>query len=172
MNHEFRRQIEEFPVFSQSAAGRLEFSKPGDQKLFADLMADADNHGKFGARPRKEAISSGRSSFLCVELVPLTRSEDLGSGIFGGHVLYSIDTSRPMPCSIEPIRQAFGLTEAEAALIEAISQGLTNAQIAERRDRSVATVNVQVKSILSKTGCTTRTQLVRLLMGFGTQVVA
>jgi DNA-binding NarL/FixJ family response regulator len=53
-----------------------------------------------------------------------------------------------------------------------VAEGLTNAQIAERRNRSIATINTQVKSILSKTQCLTRTQFVRLMMSFSTDFVA
>jgi DNA-binding CsgD family transcriptional regulator len=52
-----------------------------------------------------------------------------------------------------------------------VAEGLTNAQIAERRDRSIATINTQVKSILSKTQCLTRAQFVRLVLGFGTNFI-
>ncbi len=62
---------------------------------------------------------------------------------------------------------AYGLTKAELSLTDAIAEGLTNAQIAERHGRAVATINGQVKSVLSKTGCATPTQFVRLLMSFG-----
>lgn len=172
MNEEFRRQQETWPVFGLSPKGQLEFTRPEDQLRFEVLKSDALNHGQFGARPRKEAIATDAGSFLCIEVVPLNRSQEIGSKVFGGFILYSVDTSRPMRCNIGPIQHAFGLTDAEASLVEAISQGLTNVQIAERRGRSVATINVQVKSILSKTQCATRTQFVRLMMSFGTQYLS
>ena len=165
-NEEFNRQLQDYPVFQISDAGLLSMAKSEDQQRFDALKEDALNHGKFGARPRKEAIMK-EEGFLCVEVTPLKHSDDMGSAPLDGFIVYSTDTSRPFTCDPMPIRQAFGLTDAEFALVEAIAQGLTNAQIAERRDRSVATINAQVKSILSKTQCATRTQFVRLMMGFG-----
>ena len=171
-NEEFRRQLESYETLSETRGGLLEFARLEDQKRFEMLRTDALHHGQFGARPRKEAIGTDAGGFLCIEVTPLNRSDEIGSDVFGGCILYSIDTSRPVSCSIEPIRQAFGLTETEASLVEAIGKGLTNAQIAEQRNRSVATVNVQVKSILSKARCATRTLFVRLMMNFGMQYLS
>ncbi len=166
-NGEFRRQLATYRVFQTTPNGVLQLSAGDDHKRFETLRADALNHGRFGARPRKEAVSTDAGTFLCIEVSPLDRSEEIGSAPFGGCILYSTDTSLPVRCQTLPVKQAYGLTDAELSLAEAIAEGLTNVQIAERRDRSVATINVQVKSILSKTGCATRTQFVRLLMNFG-----
>ena len=171
-NDEFHRQEQDYPVFQTKPDGKLHLLRQDDQRLFEALKEDALNHGKFGARPRKEAVHSDADQFLCLEVTPLRSSEALGSADLDGYVLYSTDTSRPVMGNPRPIRQAFGLTDAEYGLVEAIGQGLTNAQIAEQRDRSVATINAQVKSILSKTGCATRTQFVRLMMGFGVDFLA
>ena len=171
-NEEFKRQQDSHRTFAVARGGELRLAKTEDQKRFATLKADALNHGKFGARPRKEAVSTGRSSYLCIEVVPLNRSEEMGSSIFGGYILYSVDTSLPIPCNTLPIKYAYGLTDAELSLVDAIGEGLTNAQIAERRNRSPATINAQVKSILSKTHCATRTQFVRLMMSFGANCVS
>ncbi len=171
-NEEFRRQLDDQQAFLLRPNGTLELTRPEDQRLFENLKEHALNHGRFGARPRKESISTDIDSFLCIEVVPLNKSEEIGARRFGGYALYSTDTSLPVHCSTLPIQRAFGLTDAELALVDAIAEGLTNAQIAERRDRSVATINAQVKSILSKTQCATRTQFVRLMMSFGANYVA
>ena len=65
------------------------------------------------------------------------------------------------------VGRVFGLTESEMLLTGMIAEGLTNRQIAERRYRSQETINAQVKSVLSKTQCSNRTQLVRLLSTYG-----
>ncbi|MDA4846648.1 LuxR C-terminal-related transcriptional regulator [Hoeflea poritis] len=166
-NDEFLRQQETYTVFDTLANGQLALRNDRDQQRFVALREDALNHGKFGARPRKEAIMTDNAGFLCIEIAPLNRSEEIGSQPFEGCILYSLDTSLPLHFHTQPLKQAYNLTEAELSLVEAIAEGLTNVQIAERRGRAVATVNAQVKSILSKTNCATRTQFVRLLSGFG-----
>lgn len=166
-NEEFRRQLDAFGVFEISPGGALGLAEHDDQKRFAELKASVRNHGKFGARPRKEALAAAADSYLCIELAPLNHVDEMGAKLFGGYIVYSTDTSRPVTCNPAPMQGAFGLTDAEMSLVEAIGQGWTNPEIAEHRDRSISTINAQVKSILSKSQCATRTQFVRMMMRFG-----
>ncbi|MFK8033880.1 MAG: helix-turn-helix transcriptional regulator [Hyphomicrobiales bacterium] len=167
-NTEFDRQLDQHRVFSITEDGKFNFKTPVHQKHWQYLQTSPFNHGNFGARPRKEAIPTGANGYLCIEFVPLDRSAEMGTARFQGVVLYSEDTSRPRQLQIDAIKVAHGLTATEADLISAISDGLTNTQIADQRGRSVTTIASQVKSILAKTNCSTRTQLVRLMMSFGT----
>jgi len=64
------------------------------------------------------------------------------------------------------------LTATELSVVELICQGLTNSEIAQQRERSVETVNSQVKAILDKSRATNRTQLVRLLSNFSIPATA
>lgn len=166
-NEEFRRQRDTYRVFFADRSGALRMFKADLDQRFEQLKADVWNHGKFGARPRKEAIAAAEDVFLCIEVVPLRRSQEIGSQLLDGFIVYSSDTSQPLNCQTLPLQSAFSLSNTELSIVDGISQGLTNGQIAERRNRSVATINAQVKSILSKTNCATRTQFVRLMMGFG-----
>lgn len=170
-NEEFRRQRDDYRVFYFDGSGKLRLFKSDWETRFEVLKQDVFNHGKFGARPRKEAVAANEDVYLCIEVVPLRRSNEMGTQSFDGFIVYSSDTSKPLTCQTLPIQHAFGLSEAELSLVDAISRGLTNSQIADQRNRSVATVNSQVKSILSKTGCATRTQFVRLMMSFGADFV-
>ena len=169
-NREFERQRDAYGAFRIDNSGRLRLHDEADHSRFANLIEDAANHGKFGARPRKEAVSvsrDGEASVLSIELVPAETLSEIGSHRFGGVIMYSLDTSQSVNCDPALVRQVYGLTGAESTLIRMVSEGRTNAEIADMRSRSVATVNAQVKSLLSKTQCTNRTQLVRLLMDFG-----
>ena len=166
-NNEFERQQDAYPVFFKTNTGELRLRRPEDQRHFSALMENVFNHGKFGARPRKEAISTSETSFLCVEISPLNNMLDITAKTFGGFIVYSTDTSLPIHCNALPMQRAYGLTDAEMTLVDLIARGLTNGQISERRDRSLSTINTQVKSILAKTHCSTRTQFVRLMMSFG-----
>ena len=98
---------------------------------------------------------------------PLSRAADLSDGAWQGAVVYSLDTSVPLAADADALRAVFGLTGAEASLAGNIAEGWSNKAIAARRARSVETVNAQVKSLLAKTGCANRTQLVRLMSRFG-----
>ena len=49
---------------------------------------------------------------------------------------------------------------------------LTNREIAGHRDRSVETINTQVKSLLAKADCANRTQLIRRATTIGCRFLA
>ena len=169
-NQEFQRQRDAYGTFRNDRQGRLQLHDGVDRRRFSQLLTDQLSHGRHGARPRKEAISTDKgdaASALCIELAPIDQLEEVGSKGIGGAILYSLDTSLPVGFDPTLMRQIFGLTSTEAKLTEMVGEGLTNAQIAERRERSVETVNAQVKAVLGKTQCANRTQLVRLLTSFG-----
>ena len=169
-NTEFERQRAEYGAFRIDPAGRLHLHEGADQARYASLLEDALAHGHHGARPRKEAIptnTDGKTGALSIELVPLERFAEMGSAPLHGAVLYSLDTAQITTCDPVHMMRVFGLTQAESELTPLIFEGLTNAQIAQQRGRSVDTVNAQVKSILTKTHCANRTQLARVLSGFG-----
>jgi DNA-binding NarL/FixJ family response regulator len=56
-----------------------------------------------------------------------------------------------------------GLSEAESAVLRAAVGGLTNAEIAQQRRRSVFTVNNQLAAALRKLGVVTRAEAAVLL---------
>lgn len=173
-NTEFRRQLAEYDAFRIDPSGRFHLNDGADEGRFATLTSDVLSHGSHGARPRKEAIGiqrNERPEALCIEIAPLTRLEAMGNRPFNGHIVTSLDTSQALTCDAAALQQVFSLTEAETGLTSMLGEGLTNAQIAERRERSVDTINAQVKSVLSKTQCANRTQLVRLLTSFGTDLL-
>ena len=168
-NAEFARQREVHTAFRIDPTGRLALGEQADGRHYEALLTDALNHGRHGGRPRKEAVAlegpEGPGA-LCLEIAPLAQAEEIGSQPLEGSIVYSLDTTLPIAIDTGPTAQVFGLTEAETALTALLAEGLTNAQIAERRDRKLETVNAQVKTILAKTGCANRTQLVRLLVSF------
>lgn len=59
------------------------------------------------------------------------------------------------------VQGALGLSQAEAAAVLKLADGLTPAEIASDRDVSVHTVRNQIKAALSKTGCRRQSDLVR-----------
>ncbi|MEM6662347.1 MAG: helix-turn-helix transcriptional regulator [Pseudomonadota bacterium] len=174
-NSEFDRQRDRHPVFHIAWDGSLQITEPADGKQFADLVGAVATHGRFGARPRREAIvtsSDGSPTALCIEVAPLDVLQEMGSTPLAGAIVYSLDTSVPLRARTAPLKSIYGLTDAETEVLDLIAEGLTNPEIAEQRGRAPDTVNAQVKSILGKTRCANRTQLVRLLSGFAPMVFA
>lgn len=160
-NDEHSRQCDVLDTFHKTSEGHLRMNANGDSVRLNRLLGDMLAHGAFGARPRREAIpfdGGGQLGAICLEISP--RPE-------GGVILYSYDTTRPISVDAGILRQVFGLTDAETEVLTLVAEGFTNPEIAERRGRSAATINVQLKSLLAKTDCANRTQLARLMLNFG-----
>jgi DNA-binding CsgD family transcriptional regulator len=173
-NEEFKRQCDTYRELRVDPRGRLAIDGDDNRRRFEALIADALNHGKFGARPRKEAIVTTRDEAvgaLCIEVAPLENARQIGAAPIRGAIVYSLDARHPPTINTAVVSRVFDLTPTETELVELIAQGLSNPEMAERRDRALATVNNQVKSVLSKTYCANRTQLVRLLAGYANSTV-
>lgn len=169
-NAEFSRQVAEIGSFRRNPAGRLEMVRARDQDWFLNLCAAPARHGRFGARPRKEAMGGTRTDGagrLAVEIAPLTSADAFGERRLDGYAIYSLDTGRAINIDLDLVSKVLTLTELEKTLVGLVADGLTNREIAERRDRSVETVNTQVKHLLAKADCANRTQLVRRVTTIG-----
>lgn len=64
------------------------------------------------------------------------------------------------------VREAFGMTRAEAEVAAELVNGQSSAEIARSRGLSLETIHTQVKAILSKTGCARRAELPSVLRPF------
>jgi len=174
-NAEFDRQIEQYRAFRVAQDGKLSFNQDKFDRSVADLLGHYSQHGKFGARPRKEAVATvldEDSTFaLCVEVAPLPSAEGFGEMALDGHILYSLDTSQSFKVRTDVLRDLFELTRSEAEVVGLMAEGLTNQQISDQRTKSIHTINTQVKSILSKTQASNRTQLIRLATNLSTTLV-
>jgi DNA-binding CsgD family transcriptional regulator len=174
LNQEFQRQIASYPVFRKDSLGRLVMHSDSLGGALTELRGSLDNHGRFGARPRKEAIISvieNRPHTLCIEVAPLTSANEFGEAKLNGHIIYSMDTGNSYAIDREMLTSVFSLTQAEASILEMLAEGMTNLQISELRAKSVETVNSQVKSILEKTQSANRTQLIRVATNIGASFV-
>ena len=65
----------------------------------------------------------------------------------------------------ETVQDAFGLTPAEAEIVQGICLGHPVREIARRRRRSAETVRTQLRSILAKTETHSQSELVRVVLG-------
>ena len=169
-NSALGRIIEDRGPIGRDRAGRLALRDPRAQARLAGLLGRLDGHGRFGARPRKEAVIVDREdapSGLCVEVCPLTRAEEVSARPVEGYLVTCLDTKTALDLDLAAMARAFRLTGAEERILGHVTSGHPNARIAEIAGRSVETVNAQVKALLAKTGCENRTQLVRLAVALG-----
>ncbi|MEM7428087.1 MAG: helix-turn-helix transcriptional regulator [Pseudomonadota bacterium] len=164
-NMEFDRQAEEYEVFRIAGDGRLEFGSSKIMKTANDMFSSVAFHGRYGARPRKEALEAGTSegsNELCIEIIPLSDTRRYDRRMGSGSIIFSLDTSRHTGIDIDKVGDLYELTGSERDVLKYMAEGLTNPQIADACNKSRETVNSQVKSILSKTMAANRTQLIRL----------
>ncbi len=164
-NMEFDRQADEHDAFRIAADGRLDFGSSKLMKSANDMFSSVAFHGRYGARPRKEALEAGSSdeaNDLCIEIIPLSDTRRYDRRMGSGSIIFSLDTSRHTGIDVEKVGDLYQLTGSERDVLKYMAEGLTNPQIAEACNKSRETVNSQVKSILSKTMAANRTQLIRL----------
>ena len=165
-NAEFERQCEFSQVFQIDAKGRFHIMDPNVANDFERMRIDKSFHGRFGARPRKEALwdeaNNSRRSF-CVEVCPIEGNDELGLSNLSGSLIISTDCSIDYGIDTHTICEMFNLTGAEARILQMLQTGDTNKEISDRVERSSETVKKQIASILGKTNCRNRTQLVRMV---------
>lgn len=168
-NVEFQRQMVGYGVFKLSADNRLVTRLDKQNERLYNLFSNINAHGRYGARPRKEALLqplAHHDSALCIEVCPLTEPDFMNGEKLNGYAIFSLDTSLNFELDTTNMAHFFALTPTEAEVLELLAQGLTNSQISEQRDRSRETVNTQVKCVLQKTMSSNRTQLVRLALQY------
>jgi len=173
-NAEFNRQVETYSVLRITSDRKLELGRSELRHELAAMRSDIACHGRWGARPHKEAIISENdvhARALCIEVCPLTSIDDLNESHLEGHIIYSLDSALAVNIDAGMVARAFQLTRAKQEVLGLLSEGLTNADISDRREKSIETVNSQVKSILAKTNSANRTQLLRLVTSISTNYV-
>lgn len=168
-NSEFDRQIDEYGAFQVDYRKRLQILDPEGAELLSDLTSGIEQHGKAGARPRKEAIILGKRRHqpaLCIDVVPLEREHYQDQKILGGAVLFSRDTGHSLEVDTDVVKKVFGFTKAEMRVLEHVLEGEPNKKIAEAINRSPDTVNSHIRTIFTKTDVENRTMLARLFANF------
>jgi DNA-binding CsgD family transcriptional regulator len=112
----------------------------------------------FSPEPTGSAVSR-----LQVRAVPLAPHLPMAHYGHGNLVLLFLATGAPQPQPHE-LQKLFGLTRAEAGIVEMLVQGATPEVCARRRGVSVLTVRTHVASILAKTGVGSQAQLMSLVL--------
>ena len=164
-NREFDRQVFEYDAFHINRERQLRFDVDCAPGLAELLEASFEGHGRFGGRPRKEAIvykSTSTPDHLCVDIVPIENSSELALSQRKASILFSLDTKTFHGFDARKVGLAFGLTDAEQDVLDLVAMGHTNQEISDRLSKSKNTTDTQLKSILSKVMVNNRTQLVRV----------
>jgi DNA-binding CsgD family transcriptional regulator/PAS domain-containing protein len=145
-------------------AGRLVAShadtNPALQKLIASgLRDDAGRSGGAMAIPSP----LGRLP-LALRTSPIPGSGMPIFGAPGGLLVTVTDLDRQLRSPADELRLLFGLTPAEARLADAIFDGLSLPEAADRFGLSLHTVRFQIARVFEKSGVARQTDLVKLMM--------
>lgn len=143
--------------------GRLGFRRAADARAFAQALTQ----DLAGPRQRDGVVTMEKAS----RRDPLTL---LVTPLAPGHQGWLRPGARYLVLVFEPdqvaqpsgpvLQIALGLTAAEADLAGLLAAGLSLAEAAERKQLSIHTVRTQLKSIYGKTGVTTQSRLIRLIL--------
>jgi DNA-binding CsgD family transcriptional regulator len=106
---------------------------------------------------------SGKRGYVVI-VGPLARRESILSELMPRAVAMIYDPERAAPQSPALLRQAYGITAAEARLVQRLTAGDTPEQAAAALGVSVATARAQLASTFRKTETTRQSELIRLLV--------
>lgn len=106
---------------------------------------------------------SGRAGFL-VDVAPLRDTQAELDASMDGALITVIDPEHVTPLKIERFAKLYGLSRAEAEVCRLIAEGISVADIAEKRGTTSITAKNQVAAVLSKTQTRRRAELVRLIV--------
>jgi NarL family two-component system response regulator LiaR len=110
----------------------------------------------------QEALQAGAISYLFKDISIDELADAIRKAYQGKAVLAPEATQMLIRLTTQPAPQDFNLTQRELEVLELLSQGLNNKQIADRLTLSRSTIKFHVSSILSKLSAGTRTEAVSI----------
>jgi DNA-binding CsgD family transcriptional regulator/PAS domain-containing protein len=152
---------------SLTRSKRMEFRNPDVTRAVETAIGAAALTAR-GKENQAESLfnaprRSGGHPFL-IEVSPLSDSLGELDRDLVGAVVTLIDPDDECPLNVEKFAKIYGLTTAEEAVCQHLMNGWSGNQIAEARSVSRETVKSQIRSVLSKSGVSSRTDLTRLIV--------
>jgi DNA-binding CsgD family transcriptional regulator len=138
-------------VWASKAAQRMLAGHLGRGRSLPDTLIGKARELVLGRNETAEVRFAGSGGIPVTATLQAARTA-------GGEVFAVIGLQSSSGALAEEFRERFGLTAAEADVLFDLSEGLSNAEIAERRSVSITTVRTHVAHILSKLNVHSRLQ--------------
>ncbi|MEM7652315.1 MAG: helix-turn-helix transcriptional regulator [Pseudomonadota bacterium] len=138
----------------------------GLQPQFDQAVSAAISTGRAEGTDGTATLAISRpsnSTDFILEISPLGSGDGLDQGAKWA-VVFVIDPDDKAAVSVQNMRVAFGLTEAETDVLSLLVNGHSSAEIADIRSTSPLTARSQAKSVYTKTEVSNRADLVRLAL--------
>lgn len=146
------------------AAGRLFASNPQANATLQKLIASGLAAGGDRAGGAMGIPSPTRRLPLALRTSPIPGRDMPIFGAPGGLLVSVADLDRQLRSPADELRLLFGLTAAEARLADAVFEGLSLPEAADRFGLSLHTVRFQIARVFEKSGVARQTDLVKLMM--------
>lgn len=150
-------------VWTTRGADKLALHDKTANRMFRENLAIIGTSESPRSVPIR-AVAGGAVTAV-LQVIPIRRSAHDVFGSTSAIVVLSETAQSGMEYTL--IQSLFDLTPAELAVAKSLAEGMTIQKIASKSERSSQTVRHQLKSIMSKTGCTRQLELVLLMRQLG-----
>ncbi|MDJ0684064.1 MAG: helix-turn-helix transcriptional regulator [Alphaproteobacteria bacterium] len=130
------------------------------KRAVADVAATAAEEGSAVGRFLKVPKRS-HGGHYALEIAPVRDADGEIDRAFRGAWVTIVDPDRREHLNLTGMAALYGLTPAESEILTLLMDGLRTNEIADHRSVSLGATRQQIKSILAKTDCHDRTDLVR-----------
>jgi DNA-binding CsgD family transcriptional regulator len=114
----------------------------------------------------------GDETILLLQQKGQTRSLPVWMNRFGDSIIIML-TECNWPSALPVfLKRGYGLTQTEAAIAEGLCFGATVSELCQKRNRAMATIRSQIKSVLAKTGTRSQSDLIRLITCLASMIVS
>ncbi len=146
---------------------RFRFHRPQTDALYLEAVQQFSG-AMLGARSTFAVLGDAPQQRGVIHIIPVMRE---ARDVFTGATAIMIANLAEGPEALpdEVLQMLFDLTAAEAAVARRLALGLSTAEIAAGAGRSIETIRSQIKTILGKSGLSSRRELTGLLQAFSTR---
>lgn len=136
------------------------FQEKLNQLIRSALFENTDSNDEAGG---VLALYDENNSSLMLSILPFSETDSQQSQKKA--IIFVTQTNQPQHLAKDYLTQKYKLAKRELDVCNLFLNGLGLEQIAEHMDITYGSIRVYIKNIFAKTGCTSQTELMQLLMG-------